>query len=39
VAAAAVALFIVFYPLLTGTDVEWEYAHGLCWFPTWQLIA
>ena len=37
--AVAIALFIMFYPAVSGYPVDGDYVRGfLKWFPSWQLI-
>lgn len=33
--AAVVAMFVVFYPVISGAPVETSYIHYLKWFPSW----
>ncbi|MGD0405484.1 MAG: glycosyltransferase family 39 protein [Candidatus Bathyarchaeia archaeon] len=33
--AAAVIMFIVFYPVISGMPVSTSYIHNLKWFPSW----
>ena len=37
-AAAAIALFAMFYPVLSGHPCTVEYAKYLKWFGTWVLL-
>lgn len=32
---AAVAMFVVFYPVISGAPVSSDYVHSLKWFPSW----
>jgi dolichyl-phosphate-mannose-protein mannosyltransferase len=33
--AAAVAMFVLFYPVISGAPVSSDYVHTLKWFPSW----